>query len=94
MSYTRNDITIAVSTDGIMYIAQGTPAQEALEDMAIDDAEGGLFYSQINHRCAYHDGEQYRVGTPTKAKALGHSYEPYGRFTARAVGSPMIWSRV
>ncbi|MCP4540137.1 MAG: hypothetical protein GY832_23615 [Chloroflexi bacterium] len=76
----RNDITIAVTTQGYILAAQGRPARERLlERDDIADYEGGLYYSQLGHRCGYHDGHGYRVGTPTAATAAGSPYLAVGR---------------
>ena len=80
MKINRNDIMIAVTLDGEMYIAQGGPACDDLRGRNdLSDCEGGLFYSQLAHRCAWFEVGSYCVGTPTEAN--GHEFARFGRVT-------------
>jgi hypothetical protein len=88
MSIQRNDITVAVTPDGRMWIAQGNPALDALSDDA--HGERGLFFSQVVHRCAALTPDGWRIMTPTQAKEAGYKYTSFPRRFGRACGSPAL----
>lgn len=71
--FNRNDIMIAVSDYGVLYVAQGGPACRELyaHSPDLDDSESMIFHSQLPYRCAWYDGERFRVGTHRDAKSAG-----------------------
>jgi hypothetical protein len=70
----RNDITVAVTKNGEMYIAQGNPAYDKLvNDHWLESADFCLYYSQLRYRVAWHSNGLYHVGTRTEANAAGAS---------------------
>jgi len=74
MNYNRNDITVAVTKEGKLIVAQGKAKHERLrarDDIA--DMEAGLYYSQIPYRCVVRaNGNDWRIMTPTAARARGY----------------------
>jgi hypothetical protein len=49
----RKEFAIQITTDGRVYVAQGNPAQRALEGSRSEAAcETGLYFSQMRHRAA------------------------------------------
>jgi hypothetical protein len=97
--FNRNDLTIAVTTEGHVYVAQGNPAANRLDaDYDIADEEWGLYFSQLAHRCAFIDSDgEYRVGTPTTAKAEAMAGTRFVSFPYRlpsCVGTPTFIGRL
>jgi hypothetical protein len=104
----RNDITVAVTQNGEMYIAQGNPAYEKLGDISgcvLHQRESYLYYSQLRYRVAWYgrapynqsleSGPRYHVGTPTMAKAAGAVGTPFwigGKLNA--TGTPRYVGKV
>lgn len=78
----RNDITVAVSPDGTMWIAQGAPAADKLPETA--DSEDSLFFSQVRHRCVAKTCFGWRVMTPSHAKRHGYLFTRFGAHDLRA----------
>lgn len=92
-SMNRNDITLAVDVDGNMYIAQGNPALEALDNaVGTDyDCEINLYYSQVSHRCAALTPDGWRVLYPFKAQREGYRWTRFANWPlqdSRCVGTP------
>jgi hypothetical protein len=67
MTMHRNDITIAVDTDGNVWAAQGGPSIEYLGEKDLAAVEHGLYYSQLPHRAAWRDGDELVIGLPSRA---------------------------
>lgn len=84
----RNDITVAVYSDGTMAVAQGTGQYRLDEDasskgLKVDDRESGLFYSQIGHRTAHKTAKGYRIAKPSEIYDRGSHGIP--KFATRAL---------
>lgn len=87
MSFNRSDITVAVTTDGEMYIAQGNPSLAKLPDEI--EYELGLYHSQLHHRCAALSPGGWMIMTPSEAIADGLKWTRFpSQIYSRATGSP------
>jgi len=80
MCYNRPSITIAVTYTGEVIIAQRKAEHAALcTRYDVSHMETGVYYSQVRHRCAAYVGDgEYRIMTPTQARAHGYDYRPLG----------------
>ena len=68
--FNRNDIAIALVTDGTMLVAQGGPAWRELDKREdIVAVEFDLFFSQLKHRAAWRHPETgvLAIGYPSDA---------------------------
>ena len=91
MRHQRNDITVAVTPDGDMYIAQGQPAYDAMDRLLGSDFECSedLYYSQVYHRCAALTPDGWAVCTPSEAKRNGWRWVRYPARFGTATGTPV-----
>jgi len=90
--FNRHDIMVAVDSKGTMYIAQGEPSAQALDDMIGTDyyCEALLYHSQVAHRCAARTPGGWKIMTPTEARRDGFEFTEFPRRFAKATGTPAI----
>lgn len=87
--YRRNDISILVSTAGTVYLAQGNPALDSIDHIAMQTAEHLLYHSQLAHRAVWRraDGRVvigYPRDVPADARAVVSGLQWHGRITGEA----------
>lgn len=74
----RPDITIAITRDGAMLVAQGS-AQDDERIRTAEAVESGLYYSQLAHRVAVLDGGKYLIQYPSECPwlfAKAYTFKP------------------